>query len=156
MCIRDSSSTSKKTLSPTISYEFGKRKGNFIWPVHQGVIVRYFGNQPHPIHKKIVINNNGLDIRARSEPTVFSLYEGVVKAIQVVPGYKNTVMLQHGEFYTVYSNLETVQVKKGEIVLTQQEIGSAAIPSQKEQPELHFELWKGKQRLNPFSWLSKL
>jgi len=146
----------KKTLSPAISYEFIKRKGKFTWPIHQGVIVRYFGNQPHPIHKKIVINNNGLDIRARSKPTVFSLYEGMVKAIQVVPGYKNTVILQHGDFYTVYSNLEAVQVKKGDIVLTQQVIGEAAIPLQKEDPELHFELWKGKQRLNPFSWLGKL
>ena len=145
-----------KKLSPTISYEFIKRKGQFNWPIQQGVIVRYFGNQPHPIHRKIVINNNGIDIKARSNPTVFSLHEGVVKAIQIVPGYKNTLILQHGDYYTVYSNLESVKVKKGEIVLAQQAIGIAAIPAQKEQAELHLEIWKGKQRLNPFSWLRKL
>ena len=145
-----------KKLSPTISYEFIKRKGQFNWPIQQGVIVRYFGNQPHPIHRKIVINNNGIDIKARSNPTVFSLHEGIVKAIQIVPGYKNTLILQHGDFYTVYSNLESVKVKKGEIVLAQQAIGIAAIPAQKEQAELHLEIWKGKQRLNPFSWLRKL
>ena len=79
-----------------------------------------------------------------------------MKAIQIVPGYKNTLILQHGDYYTVYSNLESVKVKKGEIVLAQQAIGIAAIPAQKSQAELHLEVWKGKQRLNPFSWLRKL
>ncbi len=155
VAVVEKESTPKK-LSPTISYEFIKRKGQFNWPIQQGVIVRYFGNQPHPIHKKIIINNNGIDVKARSNPTVFSLHEGVVKAIQIVPGYKNTLILQHGDYYTVYSNLESVKVKKGEIVSAQQAIGIAAIPAQKEQAELHLEVWKGKQRLNPFSWLRKL
>jgi len=146
----------KQELSADLSYRFAMSRGKMDWPISKGVITRYYGSQVHPIHKKILINNNGIDIRARSDKTVFSLYEGLVTAIQIVPGYRSTLILQHGEFYSVYSNLETVNVKKGDIVLTQQALGKVGIGHQKEYPELHLEIWKGKKRLNPFGWLKKL
>ncbi len=146
----------KKTLSNTITYQFSQNKGKMPWPIKNGVITRYFGNQAHPIHKKIVINNNGIDIKARSNRTVVSLEEGIVTAIQVVPGYLNTLILQHGDYYSVYSNLETIRVKKGDIVLAQQAIGEVGINPRKDYPELHLEIWKGKIRLNPVKWLAPL
>lgn len=146
----------KKSLSKTITYQFTQQKGKLDWPIQNGVITRYFGNQSHPIHKKIVINNNGIDIRARSSRTVSSLEEGVVTAIQIVPGYLNTLILQHGDYYSVYSNLETIKVKKGDIVLAHQVIGEVGINTRKDYPELHLEIWKGKIRLNPLNWLKSL
>ncbi len=146
----------KRTLSNTITYQFSKNKGKMPWPIKNGVITRYFGNQAHPIHKKIVINNNGIDIKARSNRTVVSLEEGIVTAIQVVPGYLNTLIIQHGAYYSVYSNLETIRVKKGDIVFAQQAIGEVGINTRKEYPELHLEIWKGKIRLNPVKWLKPL
>ena len=146
----------KKTLSATITYQFAQQKGKMDWPIQNGVITRYFGNQPHPIHKKIVINNNGIDIKARSSKTVFSLEEGIVTAIQIVPGYLNTLILQHGDYYSVYSNLETIKVRKGDIVIAHQAIGEVGINARKDYPELHLEIWKGKNRLNPIRWLKSL
>jgi len=157
--IEEGTSSKKKPkdyLSTNLTYEFIQRKGGLVWPIKNGIIVRHFGSQPHPIHKKIRIDNNGIDIRARSSASVYALFDGIVTAIQVVPGYKNTLILQHGDFYSVYSNLEIVKVKKGDVVLGQQVIGTAGIPPQKSDPELHLEIWKGKQRLNPFPWLKKL
>jgi len=148
--------TENKELSIDLSYQFAMNRGKLEWPIANGVITRYYGSQVHPIHKKILINNNGIDIRARSEKTVLSLYEGLVTAIQIVPGYRYTLILQHGEYYSVYSNLEIVNVKKGDIIMTQQAIGKVGIGHQKEYPELHLEIWKGKKRLNPFGWLRKL
>ncbi len=146
----------KKILSTAITYQFSQKKGKMPWPIKNGVITRYFGNQAHPIHKKIVINNNGIDIKARSKRSVFSLEEGIVTAIQVVPGYLNTLILQHGDYYSVYSNLETIKVKKGDIVFAQQTIGEVGINTRKDYPELHLEIWKGKIRLNPINWLKPL
>ncbi len=154
--ITTSSPPPKKILSPTIRYQFAQRQGKMDWPIQNGVITRYFGNQRHPIHKKIVINNNGIDIKARSNRTVFSLEEGLVTAIQIVPGYLNTLIVQHGDYYTVYSNLETIKVKKGDIVLAHQAIGEVGINTRKDYPELHLEIWKGKIRLNPMRWLKPL
>jgi len=146
----------KKFLSKTISYQFAQQKGKMDWPIQDGVITRYFGNQSHPIHKKIVINNNGIDIKARSNRTVSSLEEGIVTAIQIVPGYLNTLILQHGDYYSVYSNLETIKVKKGDIVFAHQAIGEVGVNNRKDYPELHLEIWKGKIRLNPLNWLKSL
>ena len=148
--------TNKRELAADINDQFAKQKGKMVWPIQNGVITRYFGNQAHPIHKKIMVNNNGIDIRARSDRSVFSLHEGLVTAIQIVPGYLNTLILQHGDYYTVYSNLETIKVKKGDIVLAQQVIGMVGVNTRKDYPELHLEIWKGKNRLNPFSWLREL
>jgi len=148
--------TPTKNISADVSYQFTINKGKLTWPIQNGIITRYFGDQAHPIHKKIRINNNGIDIRARSDRTVFSLFEGIVTAIQIVPGYQNTLILQHGDYYSVYSNLQSLKVKKGDIVLAQQAIGEVGINNQKDYPELHLEIWKGKKRLNPFGWLKRL
>ncbi|MBK7338552.1 MAG: M23 family metallopeptidase [Saprospirales bacterium] len=77
-------------------------------------------------------------------------FEGRVVGIQFIPGYQNTLILQHGEYYSVYSNLNEIFVKRGDSVSAGQEIGRVS----REKPELHFELWREKNRLNPEDWLS--
>ncbi len=132
-----------------VSGEFVQRKGRLPWPI-KGAVVRSFGVQAHPTLKGIEITNNGIDIKAGGSSEVQAVYAGKVAGTQFIPGYQNLVILQHGNYYTVYSNLEDVFVRRGETVDAAQRIGS--LGSKK---ELHFELWKEKQHLNPVHWLSK-
>jgi len=128
---------------------FSKKKGKLPWPVSGGSVVRKYGQQPHPTLKNVQITNNGIDIRAESRAAVSVVFEGKVVGVQFIPGYKNTVVVQHERYYTVYSNLQDVSVSKGEELRAGQDIGSLS----SETPELHFEVWREKQRLNPASWI---
>ncbi len=137
------------------STAFRRKKGQLTWPVKNGLITRHFGKQSHPIHKQVQITNNGIDIRATSNNLVGAIYDGQVAGTQYVPGYQNTLIIQHGNYYSVYSNLEKVNVKKGAQVQSGQLIGIAGKNSQNGTLEVHLEIWKGKQRMNPAVWLSR-
>ena len=125
------------------------------WPVKNGLITRHFGKQSHPIHKQVQITNNGIDIRATADNLVAAIFDGQVAGTQYVPGYQNTLIIQHGNYYSVYSNLEKVNVKKGDKVESGQLIGLVGKNSQNGTLEVHLEIWKGKQRMNPAVWLSR-
>jgi len=133
---------------------FRRQKGKLTWPVKNGLIIRHFGKQSHPIHKQVQITNNGIDIRATVDNLVAAVYDGQVAGTQYVPGYQNTLIIQHGNYYSVYSNLAEIKVKKGDTVRNGQLIGIAGKNSQNDKLELHLEVWKGKQRMNPAVWLS--
>jgi len=133
------------------STTFGFSKGRLPWPVSNGSIVRPYGTQQHPRYKEVKTQNNGIDIRADGSNSVRAVAAGRVSGIQVVPGYQNTLILQHGEYYSVYSNLSEVLVKRKDQVQEGQEIGKLD-PSAM---ELHFELWREKSRLNPEPWIKK-
>lgn len=134
-----------------LSENFQSKKGRLPWPVSNGMITRYFGTQPHPTQKKIQIVNNGIDIRSREQAPVQVVFAGTVAGTQFIPGYQHTVIVQHGEYYTVYSNLEEIYVKRGQQLSTRQTIGRLG----KENAEVHFEIWREKTRLNPVKWVSK-
>ncbi len=134
---------------------FRQQKGKLVWPVQKGMITRHFGKQNHPIHKQVQITNNGIDIRATASSSVNAIYKGEIAGIQYVPGYQNTLIIQHGDYYSVYSNLETVNVKKGMQVNSGQSIGTAGKNTQNGYLEVHLEIWKGKQRMNPAVWLRR-
>ncbi len=138
------------TDAPGISSDFKNRKGKIPWPVSKGTITRYFGNQPHPTLQGIQIPNNGIDIRTEEGAEVLAVFEGKVSLVQFVPGFKNTVLVQHGQYFTVYSNLEDVYVKRGEQINARQPIGKI----DKDKPEVHFEIWRETQRLDPMGWIS--
>lgn len=148
---------SKAVVKPSLdlSADFQQKKGNLIWPVKNGDIVRFFGKQPHPIHKNILIANNGIDIRTNQNNNVYAIFSGSVVGVQEVPGYNYTVIIQHGDYYSVYSNLAEVFVNKGQEAPTLKRIGIAANNSQGATPEVHFEIWRGKTRLNPVDWLKR-
>ena len=153
--LSDNTDARKKTTGVvTFTGNFQKEKGKLAWPVRKGIVVRHFGKQIHPIHKQVTITNNGIDIRATGNNKVSSIHEGLVAGVQFVPGFKNTLIVQHGNFYSVYSNLESVTVKKGEKVVKGQTLGMAGKSQSNDGQEMHLEIWKGKQRLNPLHWLS--
>ncbi|MBT8221236.1 MAG: peptidoglycan DD-metalloendopeptidase family protein [Bacteroidia bacterium] len=133
---------------------FGANKGKLPWPVAQGYISRKFGKQRHPELKMIFITNNGIDIVTEQSEPVKTVFEGNVIAIQNIAGFQKTILINHGTYYSVYANVEDVAVSKGEKVKRGQVIAYAAA-SASNISNIHFEIWQGRQLLNPAHWLQK-
>lgn len=138
-----------------LSAEFEKNQGKLPWPIERGMISEYFGEHPHPVLKGIKVKSNGLNFICPSDATVYSVAKGIVSKIMEIPGMRNVVIIRHGEFLTVYSNLKNVMVKEGETVAALTKIGIAGEIKNEDNAEMHFELWKGKTPQNPISWLIK-
>ncbi len=136
-----------------LSAEFEKNQGKLPWPIERGMISEYFGEHPHPVLKGIKVKSNGLNFICPSDATVYSVSKGIVSKIMEIPGMRNVVIIRHGEFLTVYSNLKNVMVKEGETVAALTKIGIAGEIKNEDNAEMHFELWKGKTPQNPISWL---
>lgn len=126
---------------------FGARRGSLPWPVNGGRISRAFGPQPHPTLKDVVVPNNGVDIQAAPGADVTAVFDGKVVSVQFIPGHFNMVLIQHGTYYTVYSNLDVLNVSRNDAVKAGQVIGKLG------KSDLHFEIWREKNRLNPTHWL---
>ncbi|MCS7035530.1 MAG: peptidoglycan DD-metalloendopeptidase family protein [Saprospiraceae bacterium] len=132
---------------------FRQNRGRLPWPVQNGYVSRRFGRQKHPTLANIEIDNKGIDIRTDERAPVKAVCDGIVSGIQYVPGHENTIILQHGDFYTVYSNLSEVSLSKGARVKAGQVMGRVYTNPISNAAELHFEVWYQTQRLNPSRWL---
>ncbi len=137
------------------STEFRRNYGKLPWPVENGFISRGYGRQKHPTLKNIEITNNGVDIRTEEGSTVRAVYEGQVAGVQFIPGHDYTVIIQHGDYYTVYSNLEETSLSKGQTVKSRQAIGKVSTNPTTGASKLHVELWYQKARQNPAGWIRK-
>lgn len=137
-----------------LSGKFEANKGKLPWPVEKGVITETFGTHPHPVLKGITTNNNGIDIATSKDAKVKSVYEGEVMGVVSIPGAGSAVLIKHGEYISVYSNLKSTSVSKGQKVKTGQSLGTAG-ENEDGLPEAHFEIWKEKTKLNPASWLAR-
>ncbi len=135
--------------------DFRKLRGKMAWPVESGFISKNYGRQPHPTLKGIQITNNGIDIRTENDAQVRAVAEGVVAGVQFVPGHDNLIIVRHGDFYTVYSNLSEAWVKSGQVVGAKQGLGRVRFNQMTETSEVHFEVWQGKERLDPTGWVKK-
>ncbi|MBK8721000.1 MAG: peptidoglycan DD-metalloendopeptidase family protein [Saprospiraceae bacterium] len=138
--------------SAELSNHFSSNKGKLPWPVEKGFISKKYGVQPHPELKTVMVKNNGIDITTDKGSKVRAVFEGTVVGVQFVPGCNYVVILQHGNFYTVYSNLERTLVKMGDKINTKQSIGAVA---NNENSEVHFEVWKDKIKMDPSQWVNK-
>lgn len=137
-----------------LSAKFIENKGKLPMPVDKGVVTGKFGTHPHPVYgDKVIINNNGIDIRTDENATVRSIFDGEVISVVYNPGFQRGVIIRHGDYYTVYSKLNTVNVKPGDKVTTGQVIGVAFTNEDKATTEVHFELWEGINKLNPALWI---
>ncbi|NJN33935.1 MAG: M23 family metallopeptidase [Saprospiraceae bacterium] len=135
-----------------LSSEFRQNKGK-LPPPATGVIVRDFGRQR--VLDKVTTINNGIDIRTENGAEVRAVFSGTVLVVSSISGLGNVVLIQHGNYYTVYSNLSAVFVKKGEAVSTRQSIGRAGVNTVTKEPEIHFEVWLEKTHLNPTQWIAR-
>lgn len=138
-----------------LSGDFEKNKGKLPWPVDNGIITGKFGKQRHPILKHITLTNNGLDIATKKGSVARALFEGKVSNTLYSPTFQWAVIVKHGQYFTVYSNLEEVQVSKGDEITTRQAIGSVYTDVSEGKTEVHLEVWKGNDKLNPIKWIYK-
>lgn len=139
--------------SQQLSNSFTTNKGKLPWPVVKGLVTEHFGVHPHPLMPNIDINNNGIDITTSTGSLAQAVFMGEVKAVVNMPGSGQFVLVRHGEFLTIYSNLKEVYVKVGDKVKTKQNIGSVLIDDEDSKTVLHFEIWKGQTKLDPEGWL---
>lgn len=146
------------TLTPEeqlLSNSFTQNRGRLPWPVERGVVSSYFGKQNHPVLKKVIINNNGIDIACPAGSKARAVFEGVVVSVNKITPTNNAVILRHGDYFTVYSNLDQVSVQRGDKVNTREDIGKVHTDKSEGKTELHFEIWQGKTLLNPSLWLAE-
>lgn len=138
-----------------LSANFSGNRGQLPYPVSGShTIVGRFGEQQHQELKYVRTNNNGIDIQTTPGADARAVFNGEVTRIFMVPGYNNSVIIRHGNYLTVYSNLSQVYVKAGDKVSTRQAIGKIfSDPEDNNTTILHFQLWKERTKLNPASWL---
>jgi len=137
-----------------ISDNFYENKGSLPWPSERGIITRPFGEQPHPVLPNIRISNDGINISTTEGAKARAVFEGIVVRVFSVPGGNNAVIIRHGEYLSVYSNLSEVNVRNGQKVYTRQEIGVISTDPRDMKTELHLQIWKGTQKLNPSEWIA--
>ncbi|CAL2103789.1 Peptidase M23 [Tenacibaculum sp. 190130A14a] len=133
---------------------FEQNKGNLPWPVN-GIITRKFGVQPHPTFPGIKINSPGLHIVTKSKANAQSIFNGKVLTIQANNDGKKSVLIQHGNYISAYNNLESVSVKKGDVVKTGDTVGKVFTDKVSGKTRLGFILYKNLTRLNPQHWIRK-
>jgi septal ring factor EnvC (AmiA/AmiB activator) len=139
-----------------IGADFLTNKGRLPWPVERGTITEPYGKNPHPTVANVFTNNYGIDISTPKGANVRSVYKGEVSSVLTIPGAGKVVIIKHGNFRTVYSNLKVVYVEKGAKVDTKQVIG--ALLTDGNISVSHFEIHEvtdtGVTRLNPSLWIS--
>jgi len=151
------SNSNKMTLTPEaarLSESFAGNIAKLPWPVESGFISREFGEHPHPVLKRVKVNNKGVYIQTKPHEPVRVVFDGQVTQIVVVQGMHNAVLIRHGEFLTVYANLDEVSVSTGQKVSTKDVIGTVYTDSDGT-TELYFQIWKNNNILNPQLWLTR-
>jgi murein DD-endopeptidase MepM/ murein hydrolase activator NlpD len=138
-----------------LSNSFILNKGKLPWPVSQGRVILKYGRQPHPIVKTATIQSNGIRIMTSPAQKVRSIFNGSVYRIISSKNGSKTILIQHGNFFTVYKNLSNIYVKKGEKVSTMQELGNIITNKNSGQTILSFSLFKESKTQNPLYWLGQ-
>ena len=144
----------KTQVDVALSSEFAKNKGKLPWPLKQGVITERFGVHNHPVYTNLKLPDNpGITFSTTRGADVYCVFDGEVRKIIVMPGYNQCILVQHGEYFTLYCKIGKVSVKSGQKVKTGDKLGTLEIDGNAS--SLHFQLWKGTDKQNPESWLKK-
>lgn len=140
-----------------LSRNFAQNRGKLPTPLSGRYrIIAHFGTQQHPDLKYVKINNQGIDMQTQPGTKARSVFDGVVTSIFVMPGYNTSIIVRHGEYLTIYSNLSTIYVKTGDRVKTGQELGIIySDPEEDNRTVLHFQIRKETTKLDPELWLKK-
>jgi len=156
-------STTSNTAVYEMSHEetvlsggFEQNRGRLPWPVDKGYISAHYGVQEHPVLKHVTINNKGVSFLSPAGTNARAVYEGIVVKIFSLPGSGNAVIIQHGNYRTLYGNLNNIYVSSGQKVRAKQAIGQIYGDDENDgKAELIFQIWSGMTRLNPESWISR-
>jgi septal ring factor EnvC (AmiA/AmiB activator) len=135
--------------------KFTYNKGKLPWPVERGVIIENFGIQKHPVLAGIETFNNGIKLTTEKGSFVRAIFDGVVSRIINIPGAGKAIIVNHGDYFTVYSNLSNVLVKTGEYVDLKQNIGVVITNKKSKESITELQIWKSDEKLDPSQWLYK-
>jgi septal ring factor EnvC (AmiA/AmiB activator) len=139
-----------------VSDNFENNRGRLPWPTETGVVTEKFGEHPHPVIKNVKVRNDGINITTTENARVRAIFEGEVMRVFAIPGANQTVIIRHGNFLTVYSNLVEVIVKKGDRVESKQTIGTVFTDRDGGlDTTMNFLIYKEKEKLDPEQWLSR-
>ena len=136
-----------------ISTNFQSNRGRLPWPVKEGVIVRRYGTQPHPIVKTTTINSNGISIATSANSVAYSVFDGVVLSVYGFTGGNPGVLVRHGKYISNYQNLSSIFVKKGDKINANEEIGVVFTNESTGKTILKFNIFNELKPENPTIWL---
>ena len=135
--------------------KFDQNRGKMLMPVNGGIIIERYGKHKHPTQKHITVVNKGVNIAASKGSEVFAVFEGDVARVMFINGLNNCVMLKHGDYFTIYSNLASVDVKAGQHVGTNTRLGRLSDGVNPDDHQLHFEVWFHTMNQDPELWLAQ-
>ena len=158
MIRKQTEKASKTTLTKEqklIAGGFEANKGRLPWPVEKGMISGHFGKQQHPVYSQVTIDNKGIYLQTVAGSKARAVYKGEVTSCFLVAN-TYAVIVQHGNYRTVYSNLSKLNVKQGDKVEPKQIIGTIFTDAEQDQKtELYFQIYKDRDILNPEVWIAK-
>ena len=137
-----------------LANNFASNKGALPWPVERGIITGKFGKHPHPIVKGVIVDNPHIEITTEENAIVRSVFEGEVSSVVPIPGANVMVLVRHGNYFTVYSNLINVKVKAGDMVSLKEPIGTA-FTDEEGKTMVQLGIWKDADIQDPNPWLAK-
>jgi len=139
--------------SKIIADNFRANKGKLPWPVEKGAVTLGYGDQPHPVYKSLVVHNSGVEITTEQGSNARAVFGGEVSRVIVLSPVNKAVMIQHGDYFTVYQNLSSVSVSKGDKVSTKQSIGKIRTSGDTGKTVLKFLILQNTVYNNPQTWL---
>lgn len=148
---RSSSVLAATPEAAKLSSDFLSNRGRLPWPVSEGTIVEHYGTHGYGVN--VTVENNGVDIKTAPGANVRAVFSGEVRSVNNIGG-QYAVLIRHGEYFTVYSNLRSVSVSKGQKVSIKQSIGSVITDPVDGTTQLHFEIRKLADPQNPETWLA--
>ena len=149
--------STKIVLTPEgqlVSNNFKANKGRLPWPVEKGTITLGYGDQPHPVYKSLIIHNSGLEITTESGSNARAVFSGVVTNVVVLSPLSKAVFIQHGDYFTIYNNLGSVNVSAGDKVSTKQVLGKVRTNAEGK-TVLKFMISQNTTYTNPSQWISR-
>ena len=149
-------SSSKIALTPEgkiLAADFKANRGKLPWPVEKGFISLGYGDQPHPLHPSITVHNSGVEITTEQGATARAVFEGTVSSVIVLSPINRAVMIQHGDYFTVYQNLSQVFVEKGDKVSIKQSLGKVRTSGDTGKTVIKFLILQNTSNNNPEGWL---
>ena len=151
--------STKIVLTPEaklVADNFKSNKGRLPWPVEKGFVSLAYGDQPHPVYNSLIVHNSGVEISTDQGSLARAVFGGEVISVMVLSPVNKAVMIQHGDYFTVYQNLSSVNVSKGDKVQTKQTLGKIRTNGDSGKTDLKFMISQNTTYNNPASWLSNM
>lgn len=149
----------KPSYTPSVTPEvselskgFEANRGRLPWPVASGVVIDAFGKHKHAVATRVEIENNGIDIQTSQGAKARAVFDGKITTVMGMQGSGQTVIINHGQYFTVYSGLTGVAVKVGEQISTKQILGTVG-NNEDGVAVMNFQVWKGAAKMNPSGWI---